>query len=93
MSDQNVKGKSKAELSPLQNKPKYESPTVVPLGELARGAGACAGGSGDVDTCTSNGGIANTIASTCTTTGVLATSTCTNGLEATVACTDAGGAV
>ena len=75
MSDQNVKGKSKAELSPLQNKPKYEAPTVVALGELARGAGACDPGSADVTTCTANGGHAG---DTCTANGSLATDTCTS---------------
>jgi hypothetical protein len=56
MSDQNVKGKSKVELSPLQNKPKYESPILVPLGEIAKGLGLCgSNGSGDADGCTSVG--------------------------------------
>ena len=62
-----------------RTKPKYETPIVVDLGELARGAGACTGGSGDADTCTSSGGIANAGANTCTTTGSLATGTCTGG--------------
>jgi hypothetical protein len=37
MSDQNAKGK-----------PKYESPVLVPLGEMAIGSGACSTGSGVV---------------------------------------------
>ena len=66
-----------------RTKPKYESPTVIALGELARGAGACSGGSSDVDTCTGSGGIANTVASTCSYNGSAATSTCTsNGASA-----------
>ena len=32
-------------------KPKWEAPTVVALGELARGAGACAAGISDVADC------------------------------------------
>ena len=48
MSDQNVKGKSK-----------YESPILVPLGEIAKGSGVCSVGSavvggnwGGIGTCT-----------------------------------------
>jgi hypothetical protein len=49
MSDQNAKGKSK-----------YESPILVPLGEMAKGSGVCSTGSsvaggvpwGDVTNCT-----------------------------------------
>lgn len=33
-------------------KPKYEAPTVVPLGELARGAGDCIAGTNDQVNCT-----------------------------------------
>jgi hypothetical protein len=40
------KSKSAAEMLLPQKKPRYESPTVVPLGELARGIGAtCSPGS------------------------------------------------
>jgi len=50
MSDQNAKGKSK-----------YESPILVPLGEMAIGSGACSTGSGVV--CAPYGG------ATCSNTG------------------------
>jgi hypothetical protein len=62
MSDQNKK-----------TKPKYESPTVVPLGDLASGSGACTAGSGDSGACTAGG-----LASTCTA-GPIATVGCTTG--------------
>lgn len=61
----------------IKPRPKYEAPTVVELGALARGAGACTAGSGDTDTCT-DGGAAFTA--------------CTAGTVATVGCT-AGGVV
>ena len=32
-----------------ERKPKYEAPTVVALGELARGSGVCASGTGNLD--------------------------------------------
>ena len=56
-------------------KPKYEAPVVVPLSDLARGAGACTAGSGDTDTCTA-GGLA---ATACTAGGVAATCTAGTG--------------
>jgi hypothetical protein len=34
-----------------RTKPKYESPVLVPLGEMARGIGACGGGSSPDDSC------------------------------------------
>jgi hypothetical protein len=52
-------------------KPKYEAPTVVALGELAKGAGACVAGSADAS-CTAGG---------------LATTPCNAGAAATSACT------
>jgi hypothetical protein len=57
-------------------KPKYETPTVVALGGLARGAGVatCDVGSSADTTCTANGGAALT---TCTSNGSLAGVTCT----------------
>jgi len=55
-------------------KPKYEAPTVVALTELARGAGACSAGSGDIDTCTAGGQ-----ALTACTAGPIAVEGCTNG--------------
>ena len=61
---------------PNQNdkgKPKYESPTVVPLGELAQGTGYCAAGS-------------NTPGDYCTA-GTVAGSACTAGTAAPAACT------
>ena len=39
----------------IKRNPKYETPTVVPLGELARAAGDCVAGSGDVAACTAGG--------------------------------------
>ena len=59
-----------------RTKPKYESPILVPLGEIARGAGACTAGSGDTDTCTAGG---------------LASTACTIGISATAGCTTGGG--
>ena len=65
-------------------KPKYESPTVVPLGELAQGSGYCRAGShpstGD---CT--GGIM--ALSYCTDAGVNAGTACTAGPAAPTDCT------
>lgn len=55
-------------------RPRYETPTVVVLGGLARGSGACTAGSGDTDTCTA-GGLAGTACSA----GGAATSGCTAG--------------
>jgi hypothetical protein len=70
-----------------RTKPKYEAPTVVPLGEMARGAGACTPGSADIETCTSTGGAALV---TCTN-GISAAATCTsNGGSALVTCTSVG---
>ncbi len=57
-------------------KPKYEAPVVVPLGELARGAGDCSRGSADTGDCTA---------------GFAALGACTAGPVATLGCT-AGGA-
>ena len=57
-----------------RTKPTYETPTIVALGALARGAGACTAGTGDADTCT-QGGTANTAC----TAGVGATAGCTAG--------------
>ena len=73
MSDQNAR-----------EKPKYESPTLVPLGEMAEGSGACTAGSGDTDTCTA-GGLA---ATACTAGG--AASACSDGIG-TSACTSGTG--
>jgi len=42
-----------------RTKPKYETPTVVPLGGLARGTGTCGNGSNPDDSCGSGFG-ANT---------------------------------
>jgi len=55
-------------------RPRYEAPTVVALGALARGAGACSAGSGDTDTCSAGGA-----ASTACTAGTLASAGCTAG--------------
>lgn len=65
----------------IKPKPKYEAPTVVALGDLARGAGACSAGSADTDTCTAGGA-----AMTDCTAGTAATNACTAGTAATAAC-------
>ena len=57
-----------------KTKPKYEAPTVVPLGDLAKGAGACTAGSGDSSTCSAGGS-----AVTACTAGTAAISACTAG--------------
>jgi hypothetical protein len=58
-----------------KTKPKYEAPIVVPLGEMAKGSGACSAGSGDTDTCTA---------------GYLAATACTAGPVAHAGCTAGG---
>ena len=58
-----------------RTKPKYEPPTLVPLGELAKGAGDCQIGSGFSAACI---------------TGQSATSVCVTGAGATSTC-DVGG--
>lgn len=43
-----------------EGKPKYETPTIVPLGEMAKGSGACTAGSSvipDPATCAPFGGV------------------------------------
>jgi hypothetical protein len=57
-------------------KPKYEAPTFVALGELARVAGACVAGSGDLVDCTA---------------GPLAQNACTDGATNNGATCSAGG--
>jgi hypothetical protein len=61
-----------------RTKPKYESPTIFPLGSLGKGMGSCGPGS-NADT-------------SCTGTGAVATSSCTAGGAAVSACTAGGGA-
>ena len=56
-------------------KPKWEAPTVVALGELARGAGACVPGTSDAVDCTAGGAAQNAC-----TAGTAALSGCTAGL-------------
>ena len=84
MSDKNLKGKSK-----------YESPILVPLGEMAKGAGSCStGSSGAPEVCNTGGTVtpsppactAGVTASTTCTAGGLATGACTMGTSATSAC-------
>lgn len=53
-------------------KPMYETPIVVPLGELAKGSGDCFSGASDTAFCT---------------TGGLATTDCITGGANVVACT------
>jgi hypothetical protein len=85
MSNQNAKGK-----------PKYESPVIVPLGEMAKGSGVCSAGSsvtggvawGDIGTCAvgpcvvaGGAGITNCVA------GPAASQDCTAGPNASRDCT------
>ena len=66
-----------------KDNPKYETPTVVPLGALARAAGDCVAGSADAAACTA-GGLAQ-IACTAGPTNVGAT--CSAGGTAKPTCT------
>lgn len=84
MSGQNAKGKSK-----------YESPILVPLGEMARGSGACEAGSSVVagTACAEGAADAGTIDCTAgptavrdCTAGTAATRDCSQGVSATNAC-------
>jgi hypothetical protein len=87
MSDQNVKGKSK-----------YESPVLIPLGEMAKGSGVCVTGSSVVaPSCIP--GAADSAVIDCTagsqatrdcTAGTNATRDCTAGVNATRGCTSGG---
>jgi len=52
MAENGEKSKSVAEMHPPKEKPKYEFPTVVSLGELGKGTGACTAGSLDAEACT-----------------------------------------
>jgi hypothetical protein len=70
----------------IKRNPKYETPTVAPLGALARAAGACVAGSGDTVDCTA-GGLAN---NACTAGPVNNGATCSAGGSAAPTCT--GGA-
>jgi len=74
MSDQNVRAKSK-----------YEAPVIVPLGEMARGSGACQAGSSVVAPACSAGG-ADSAVIDCTA-GATAVHACTMGATAQTACT------
>jgi hypothetical protein len=57
-----------------RTKPKYEVPIIIPLGEMAKGSGACSGGYLDTDTCT-----AGPLAQTACTAGTVAHDGCTAG--------------
>lgn len=72
-------------------KPKYETPTVVPLGELARGTGYCTAGLsvGSGGYC-SAGGTAGGEGGYCTA-GNIASDYCTIGSAAGAGCTTGGG--
>jgi hypothetical protein len=74
MSDQNAKGK-----------PKYESPVIVPLGEMAKGSGVCSTGSSVVTPSCAAGG-ADSAVIDCTA-GPTAARACTAGNTAQTACT------
>lgn len=79
MSDQNVKGKSK-----------YESPVLIPLGEMAKGTGAeCAAGTSAAGNCR-EGGAANPGYCQAGTTAI--PGYCTAGTGAQTACTDGNSA-
>jgi hypothetical protein len=74
MSNQNVNAK-----------PNYESPILVPLGEIAKGSGLCATGSAVAPTlCAAGGGDAGVIDCTA---GQTAARSCTQGATAKTACT------
>ncbi len=84
MSSQNAKGKSK-----------YESPILVPLGEMAKGSGLCEAGS-SVAPVACSPGAADTGALDCTagstatrdcTAGTAAVRNCSQGVSAIPACT------
>jgi len=63
---------------------KYESPILVPLGEMAKGSGgACVAGSTDAVDCTAGTAAYNN----CTDAGVAALVACTAGNSALTACT------
>jgi len=51
MSDKVGRKKSVSEMDSTEEKPKYESPTVLTLGELNRGVGQCVPGSTDTTFC------------------------------------------
>src|SRR5450759_536394 len=83
MSEQNAKGKLK-----------YESPVLVPLGEMAKGSGACSTGSSVVAACAAGAAdsapldcSAGSTASRDCTAGTTATRACTGGTDALVGCT------
>lgn len=67
----------------LKRKPRYETPTVVPLGKLARAAGACVAGSGDATDCTAGGLAQNACTAGPTNNGA----TCSAGGSAAPTCT------
>jgi hypothetical protein len=64
-------------------RPKWESPTIVALGELAKGSGACVAGVSDVVDCTAGTAAQNN----CTDAGVAALVACAAGNSALAACT------
>jgi hypothetical protein len=74
MSDKKVKGKSK-----------YESPILVPLGEIAKGSGVCAVGSSGVPAVCTTGTSVGLVRPDCVA-GTDATTNCTAGTTANTAC-------
>lgn len=77
MSNNNVKMKSQ-----------YESPILVPLGEMAKGSGVCTTGSSVVPVlCTAGAADAGAVGASDCTAGSGATSACTAGNTAQTACT------
>ncbi len=73
------------------NKAKYESPIIVPLGEMARGSGACETGSSVIPAgCAA--GAADSAVIDCTA-GVTATQDCTAGTAALNACSQGVSAI
>ena len=72
-----------------RTKPKYEAPTVVPLGELAQGIGTCAVvGSNPGDSSCGSGTV--TTSSSCGAGGSASTSCDSNGTYAGASCNEHG---
>ncbi|MCX5713302.1 MAG: hypothetical protein NT033_00485 [Candidatus Omnitrophica bacterium] len=71
MSDQDIKGKQK-----------YESPILVPLGEMAKGSGACGGGSSVITACTAGSNVGTVYDATGCTAGITPVDMCTAGTTA-----------
>lgn len=53
------KAETNSQLSTKKNNKSYQPPTIMWLGELAKGAGDCGTGSGDAATCTDGAAAGN----------------------------------